>query len=178
MKKSLIVASLLFAGTSVMASDYFVGFDVGKSKGTATAYYQGFSEKSSGDRKHSLSIKGGKTLDNYRIYGKYTDVDKNDGSSMAITGHYDKFLTTNGTVKPYIGGAFGYLNYSTDDDYVDISGLTYGVTLGVVADISKQISFEIGYDYMLTNGSDTLDNGVEVESDKYDNFRVGINIKF
>jgi opacity protein-like surface antigen len=177
-KKSLIVASLVLAATSAMAENTFIGLDLGKSKGTATVSYQGYSETSSGDKTSSISLKAGKQYSDHRIFAKYTDVNEEYGTSAALTAHYDKFLRTNGVVKPYIGGAIGYVSYESDDNTVDLSGLTYGATLGVVADITKEISFEIGYDYMLTSASDTLDNGVKVELDKYDNFHIGLNVKF
>ena len=177
-KKSLIVASLLLATSSVLADNTFIGLDLGKSKGTATVSYQGYSKTSSGDKTSSFSLKAGKIYSDHRIYGKYTDVDEDDGSSTALTGHYDKFLSTDGKVKPFIGGAFGYVSIKADDNSYDISGLTYGITLGAVAEITKQASIEIGYDYMLSSASDTLDNGDKIELDKYDNLHIGINIKF
>ena len=141
----------------------------------------------------SFSLKAGKVYSDYRIYGKYTDIDDDSDSFTALTAHYDRFLSIDEKVKLFIGGAFGYVSSKLDDD-IDVSGLTYGITLGVIVEITEQASIEIGYDYMLSNASDTLDiyddiiyydiydikleSELKLELDKYDNLHIGINIKF
>jgi len=183
-KKSLIIASLLFATTSTMAENTFVGIDLGKSKLTAS------SGGASSTSESSFSIKGGKEFSDHRIYGKHLTVNTTGAKLVSLTAHYDKYLST-GKTKPFIGASIGYMQYAWNEDFggdkLDMSGLAYGINLGILIESTKQLSFEFGYEHMLTLANDTActttTNGVcteksNINMDKYNNLRIGLNYKF
>ena len=200
LKKSLIVASLLLAGTSVMAQSYFVGIDYGNYDNTATfsAAMDGESYSDSGsDKDKNIGLKVGiADIANGRIYlhtGKLYD-NKEDGFSMEYKStsiNYDYFIGQYGKVTPFVGVAIGqgelsWNIYEEDGFSLSASGkaIEYGAKLGALVKVTKNANFEIGYTYGKSNADATLTNPensneyIKIEADDTQGLYVGFNYIF
>jgi len=51
--------------------------------------------------------------------------------------------------KPYLGGHIGYMRYTSDD--LTESGLLYGANLGLTWNVLREVDFDLGYRYSVSN---------------------------
>jgi opacity protein-like surface antigen len=201
LRNFLTVITLLLISSNLVAKDnMFTGIEIGKTKVTALA--KGYHYSS--DTISSLSVKYGKEyMNNSKIYAKYLNARLDDRKIKAITVHYDKYLTR-GQIRPFIGAGIGYMvwenNYVSNINAVattnpiDItkwepSGITYGMNIGLLIKVTKQLTFELGYEYMKTLAKDTYCDITEIgvcteaeiidaDLDSYDHIKVGMNFSF
>jgi len=177
MKKSLLMASLLLAGSSVMASEYFVGAnylnldsDISISDGTTLS-----------EKDKNINFKFGIIDSEKRVYLQtgtvYNDNEYGiDYKSTSI--NYDKLFQSNGKFTPFIGVGIGYGTMDIDE-LRDESGLEYWFRLGSLINLDNKSSFEIGYTYMKSS----IEFAETSENYKLDNISskglyVGYNYKF
>ena len=199
MKKSLIVAGILLAGSTLVANDgYYVGFDIGKSKGYINyginfPDYPQYNENGSshGDGSNTQTIKLGKYIDSNNRAGMYymnVDTDGESAKSYGLT--YDYLIGEN-QLKPFLGAIVGYVSYETNEleiinlPDVKIDGMLYGVQAGLNYEANKNISFEAGYRYLKSNadykGNSSMygiDYSVNADIDKVTGWYIGLNYKF
>ena len=172
MKKSFILASLIAASTSMMATnlEYFGGVDLSRADadvkdtinltgGTlnlgGTSYNTIGSESMSYSSKDtSPAYKLGIILDEtHRIYLKYGKYDGENSSEMKITTlNYDYMfsnLKNELKIVPYIGAFLGHGKLETEVG--DGSGNVYGLDAGFVVPITKNIEFDFNLAYMKSN---------------------------
>ncbi|RXJ94093.1 hypothetical protein CRU94_09230 [Arcobacter sp. AHV-9/2010] len=191
MKKSLAMASLLALGTSAVAVEVqpFVG--VGFERGDMNGKYSysqsnGYSESDSiSDDASDLKLKLGAILEkthrvslshiNYGIEG--------GGDFRIILGNYDYLVPMNDKFKLLAGLHIGNANYEIDD--FKMSGLAYGLQVGGIYDITKNIEFELGLAYtqynLDKNSTGTvlgIDWNEKVELEDSTSMFIGINYKF
>ena len=206
MKKSLIVASLLLAGTSAVAqNEYFMGVGIGSGSWTSEAKVARVSDGvsvtvSESDSGGVLSILGGTIIDDkhklsigYSTYNTDADVDM-----TSIDLGYAYFIdqnslgTTNKKWKPFVN--LGYFMSTYEEDISSISTQstftlkTKAIMLGFGADYkidSKQF-ITMGYDFSLsTSGSSSApvsiygtNYTIDMEVDKISRWLVTYNYKF
>jgi opacity protein-like surface antigen len=184
MKKSLVLASLLLAGSSAMASDYFGGvnytnFDL---KGTGSGIDAGvaYSETDS-EKDKNFSLKVGTIDAEKRIYfqtGKIYNKEGLEYSTMSV--NYDKFFQSNGKFTPFIGAGIGYGTMDVANMYDD-SGLECGIRIGSLINIDSKSSLEVGYtygkSYVELNWTDGADS-TKLDDLSYKGLYVGYNYKF
>jgi opacity protein-like surface antigen len=53
--------------------------------------------------------------------------------------------------KPYIGGHIGWLKYISNQDYNDDSGMIYGGEVGLAWNVLREVDFDLGYRYSISN---------------------------
>ena len=199
MKKSLVLASLLAASTSMMAMDlqYFLG--AGATRIDAdykTTLDYSFDEESGSYsetdsfKDTGLTLKAGVILNkNHRISVVYSDYSKEDVDATTVTGNYDYLIPLNNQFRLYTGLHAGNMAIkSTDDvslDSVKASGLAYGAQLGAIYDITKNIEFELGLAYSKYNVDKSISGSIfgvdydyKVELEDSTSMFVGINYKF
>lgn len=178
MKKSLLMASLLLAGTSVCAqNEYFMGVGISSGSWTPKANVirnstgATITETSESDRGGILSILGGTIIDNthkialgYSKYNTDADVTMNSidfGYSYLID--QDSLKITNKKWKPYVG--IGYTINTYKEDLTGLSSVTTtseaklttkALMLGFGTDyeIDKKQFLTIGYDFSLSTSGD------------------------
>ncbi len=123
MKKSLVLASLVVASTSMMAMDlqYFLGADANRvdvdSKTTVNVPSVGISDSSSDSFKDTgLALKTGVILDKkHRISIAYSDYSKDDIDATSITGNYDYLIPMNNEFRLYTGLHLGDTTMKMND---------------------------------------------------------------
>jgi hypothetical protein len=152
MKKSILAAALLLAGSSVMALDtqVFVGIDATSAKvdakygftGTATIDGVDYSNLSGSvdDSDTSLGIKAGVILDkSHRIYAYYTQLEPDaDGIKTELdilTLNYDYLIDIKNDMNVYVGAHIGQSDYEALG--FDDSSLMYGVQAGLLYNITQ-----------------------------------------
>ena len=192
MKKSLVMASLVVASTSIMAMDlqYFLG--AGVERGDMNGKYSlnvsnGYSENDSiSDDASDLKLKLGMILNKtHRISLSHINYGIEDGGDFRIIlGNYDYLIPVNENFRFLAGLHLGHANYETDDDF-KMSGLAYGAQVGAIYDITKNIEFELGLAFTKynvdksTNGTILgLDYTEKVELEDSTSMFAGINYKF
>jgi opacity protein-like surface antigen len=124
---------------------------------------------------------------------KYSEEDEN---LTLILGNYDYLMPLNDEFKLYAGVHLGKANYDSEDTEFlnsDMSGLAYGLQIGTIYEISKNVEFEFGLAYTKYNvdksysGTYTesyggysvdIDYNGKVELDKSTSMFAGINYKF
>jgi len=195
-KQSLIVASLLFTGTSAVAqNDFFIGANLGTIKSGATlsgtATYDGNNisgSASDSDRDTNINIKAGIVNNNNR-YSVQTGklYDEGEVSYTSTTLNYDRLFTETSGFTPFVGvhigkgkfEVYGWETTSTD----------YGIQAGVLKDLNKNFQFEAGLRYTKSNASFYVneagtDNGkayninATLEADDATAMYIGVNYKF
>ena len=192
MKKSLVMATLVAASTSMMAMDlqYFLG--AGVERGDMNGKYSlnvsnGYSENDSiSDDASDLKLKLGMILNKtHRISLSHINYGIDDGGDFRIIlGNYDYLIPVNENFRFLAGLHLGHANYETDDDF-KMSGLAYGAQVGAIYDITKNIEFELGLAFTKynvdksTNGTILgLDYTEKVELEDSTSMFAGINYKF
>lgn len=197
MKKSLVMASLVVASTSMMAMDlqYFLGAGAERAnanfKADVNAPSIGYSETfKEDDNDIALKLKPGVILDKtHRISLSHSKFGGEDTDVTVILGNYDYLIPINNEFRLYTGVHAGNAEYKeTNIDIIGtakMSGLAYGAQVGAIYDITKNIEFELGLAYTKYNVDKTInwvDTGVDVSA-KYEiedstSMFAGINYKF
>jgi opacity protein-like surface antigen len=196
MKKSLVMASLVVASTSMMAMDlqYFLG--AGAERGDAdykinAAGSNGNSVSESDNMTDTnLKLKIGVIVDKtHRISLSHIKFDGTDTDVTVILGNYDYLIPINNDFRLYAGLHAGNAEYKeTNIDGLGtakMSGLAYGAQVGAIYDITKNIEFELGLGYTKYNVDKTFnwtDTGVDIsakiEIEHSTSMSAGINYKF
>ena len=166
MKKSLIVAGILLAGSTLVAGDTkpFIGVDISNAEADYTNKING-TITYDGDSLSNLSVDGtakdtaigfkaGATLDNkhrvYLSYGKYSD---DDGKLTNTLLNYDYlFKSDNAKITPFIGVHAGQskIEVDLDDDYtISKTGTAYGLQGGLIYHATTNVDLEIGVSYTM-----------------------------
>jgi len=190
MKKSLVLAGLVVASTSMMAMDtqYFVGFNVEKMSIDETASWNDGMNEKFNLKDTGLNLKAGVILDkNHRLSLSHAKFSKDFIDLTLISGAYDYLIPINNDFKLYAGLHAGNakVEFQEDDSF---SGLYYGGQLGAIYNITKSLEFEAGLSYSKYNveragstikeadGSTT--EWAKEELDKSTSMFAGINYKF
>ena len=193
MKKTIVMASLVAASTSMMAMDlqYFLGAGAERGdanfKGTINAPSIGYTESESfSDDALSLKLKLGVILDKtHRISLSHVNYGIEDGGDFRIIlGNYDYLIPLNEDFRFFAGVHLGNANYEEDSD-LKMSGLAYGAQVGAIYDITKNIEFELGLAYTKYNVDKSFtgtESGVnynaKIELEDSTSMSAGINYKF
>ncbi len=192
MKKSLVMATLVAASTSMMAMDlqYFLG--AGVERGDMSGKYNldasnGYSESGSiDDNASDLKLKLGIILDKtHRVSLSHINYGIEDGGDFRIIlGNYDYLIPINEDFRFLAGLHLGHANYKTDDDF-KMTGAVYGAQVGAIYDITKNIEFELGLAYSKYNLDKTTSGNIggisyteKVELENSTSMFAGINYKF
>ena len=199
MKKSLVMASLLALGTSIMAVEVqpFVGIGAEIAtldyKGSGSVPLAGYNESYSDDDSDTgLKLKVGAILDkNHRLSISHAKFSNNGADVKILLANYDYLFPINEQFKLYAGAHAGQAKYEqnigTDigNIGIDMSGLVYGLQVGTLYDITKNVEFEVGLAYSKFNVDDTINGNysgvgysLKTEMDKATSLYVGINYKF
>lgn len=149
----------------------------------------------------SFDIKVGTIIeDKHRVYLNYyrlKDVAFNNSLSYSLVSlNYDYLLHSAKTnlFNPYIGVHIGY-GKSDFGDFVgnkfkDESSIDYGINIGILKNINKDISLEVGYKYTIVDNKsvlsgtfvdgqgDTLTGSAYQEMEEVKVLNFGINFKF
>ena len=193
MKKTIVMASLVAASTSMMAMDlqYFLGAGVERGdvdfKSTVNIPSAGYSENESfSNDATDLKLKLGVILDKtHRISLSHVNYGIEDGGDFRIIlGNYDYLIPLNEDFRFFAGVHLGNANYEEDAD-LKMSGLAYGAQVGAIYDITKNIEFELGLAYSKYNVDKsysgtigTLSYDYKVELEDSTSMFAGINYKF
>jgi len=206
MKKSLVLAGLLLAGSSVMAMDsqWFIGVDASYSDldaklgftGTAAIDGVDYSNLSTGvsDEDTALGLKAGVILHkDHRISLNYTEYDPSkhgvDLDLDVITLNYDYLFNMSDNFTPFIGVHLGQAEMETLG--YDDTSLVHGLQGGVIYSVTNNVAVEFGLSYSRTDvkpttptasgsyGSLTLTNAsAYVEAEDMTKAYVGLNYRF
>lgn len=200
MKKSLVMATLVAASTSMMAMDlqYFLGAGAGASwnKSESSIQTPGYvfvnsNSTTDSDRNSSalMILKGGAILDNsHRLSFTYAPAFHSDANIHNFIAGYDYLIPVNNDSRFYVGAHVGISSFKGKDDIsnFDMSGFAYGTQLGYIYDLTKNIEFEIGAMYtkhnldktgrILANDGTPISMKLEIK-DSISTF-AGINYKF
>ena len=196
-KKSLVMASLLALGTSAIAIDVqpFVGVGIErttldyKASASALGYSYSYSDD---DSDTALKLKAGAILDKtHRLsvsHAKYSD---NGADVRILLLNYDYLFPINEKFNLYAGAHAGQAKYEQDVNTaigkidIDMSGLVYGLQVGALFDITKNIELEAGLAYSKYNVDDTIsgtylgvDYSAKSELEDSTSMFIGINYKF
>jgi hypothetical protein len=145
--KNIVLAGLLMASTSVMASEYsiFVGAEGVSLKSEADSGAES-------DYENGFGLRGGVIGENSRVFVSYQNVDEVDFVSVSLEGMSDPYewfswLST----RAFLGFHGGMTSF--DDNTNEL----YGAQAGMMMTIPLDISFEAGYRYSLSE-IDGIDN--------------------
>lgn len=196
MKKSLLVASLLFIGTSLMAADTKDSWFVGGEFGGMNMKYgfdgrQGVSTLNFTDTIYASyeAIKVGKYFDYGRVYGSLGRQNKKDAfSSWNMGVGYDYLFKNSSSWTPFIGVNGLYTKGKDETTFATLynlkhpEGFSYGAEVGLIYAMASNVDFEVGARYM--NNKDVeesrrsgADYGI-FEGKQTLQYYIGINYKF
>jgi opacity protein-like surface antigen len=197
MKKTIVMASLVAASTSMMAMDlqYFLGAGAERAsanfKSDVNAPSIGYSETFKEDQNDTaLKLKAGVIMDKtHRISLSHSKFGGQDTDVTVILANYDYLIPINNEFRLYAGVHAGNAEYKeTNIDIIGtakMSGLAYGAQVGAMYDITKNIEFELGLAYTKYNLDKTInwvDTGVDVSGkfkiEDSTSMFAGINYKF
>ena len=188
MKKTIVMASLVAASTSMMAMDlqYFLGAGVERGDfEMKISNAAGRNESYNGDAT-DLKLKAGVILNKtHRISLSHVNYGIEDGGDFRIIlGNYDYLIPLNEDFRFFAGVHLGNANYEEDSD-LKMSGLAYGAQVGAIYDITKNIEFELGLAYTKYNVDKSFtgtESGVnynaKIELEDSTSMYAGINYKF
>ena len=162
MRKSLVIASLILASTSMTAMDlqYFLG--AGAERTDADFKFSSLRDSdlngSASIKETALLFKGGVILDKtHRISLSHAKFSKDDFDVSNIMANYDYLIPINKEFRLYAGLHLGNTKVEVEDGFDDVeddisfSGLAYGTQIGAIYDITKNIEFELGLAYTKFN---------------------------
>ncbi len=196
MKKLVVMASLVAVSTSMMAMDlqYFLGAGAERGsldwKGSVDIPSLTYSENISGDMSDTgLKLKAGVILDKtHRISLSHAKFSGSDVDFTLILGNYDYLIPVNEDFRFLAGIHAGNAKYEeTDVDLgkFDMSGLAYGVQIGGIYDITKNVELEVGFAYTKYNVDESfsgtisgIDFNANAELEDSTSMSAGINYKF
>ena len=187
MKKSLVLAGLLVASTSVMAMDtqWFAGIGAERTK-TAVTLSAGYVSISDDVKDTSAKIKAGAVVnDNHRVSLSYSKIDK-DGTLEITLLNYDYLITSENKFTPFIGVHYGIADFDVVDGTlsVDDKGSAYGLQIGGFYNITDNIELEANVAYTTYSvespikSSGTAVANTKYELDKTTSLYLGFNYKF
>lgn len=184
MNKSLVLAGLVVASTSMMAMDtqYFIGAGAEKTNiDTKVSGADGYNSKGKIDDT-GLSLKTGVILNKaHRISLSLVKYSENDSDVTSILGNYDYLIPINNDFRFFTGLHAGSTKVKVEEsgESASFSGLSYGVQIGAMYDLTKNIEFELGLGYTKYNVDRTEDDTwYKLELDKSTSMFAGINYKF
>jgi outer membrane protein W len=190
MKKSLILASLLLAGTSVVANDYFVGLEYLNMDMPESVTLNGVNVSPTPHGKDTnFNLKFG--IDNIaqgKIYlqtGKLFSIVDSDGDKVEYSStsiNYDYYLPLkSNNIQPYIGAGIGYGKYYPYAEHSN-SDTDLNFKIGASYTTNNNFQFELGYKYVKTNATvDFINEDGDKEHwsvDKITGLYLGMNYKF
>ena len=183
MKKSLVMASLVAASTSMMAMDlqYFLGAGVERGDLEMKISNAAGRNESYDDYATDLKLKAGIILDKtHRISLSHVNYGIEDGGDFRIIlGNYDYLIPINEEFRFLAGVHLGNANFKLDNADFKISGLAYGAQVGAIYDITNNVEFELGLGYTKYNVDREEDaNYDRVELENSTSMSAGINYKF
>ena len=164
MKKSLIVASILLAGSTLFAGDIkpFVGIDLSNVEIDYTKEIHNAMNNVDSTLILPLneSIKdtavgfklGAIILNKHRSYISYIKYSSEDGSAINTLFNYDYLFKSNEYMTPYIGIHAGRSEIEVelyDDFKISQSGTAYGIQGGIIYNATANIDLEIGVSYTM-----------------------------
>ena len=164
--KKIIMGAALAASlltTQAVAAEVkngtFVGVEVGSTSYDLRSENKTFPNLSGTDSASggSQSIKLGKYLGNMgRVYGILGRVNADGGDITNFGVGYDYLIYNNSDFTPFVGLTLGHQQFDIDGTNFDISGLTYGIELGVEYTLNKNFGIEFGYRVNLNDSKETL----------------------
>lgn len=185
--KKIVIASILLAGTSLLAGEYFIGGNLERTNTSSTAtlkltsgtvtnnnttYTAGDTLSLDGSMYDThINFKFGLLNDNDRYYIQNAELaDLGIVSYHSLTFNYDKFLDLGvSKVKPFVGAHAGL---GMSKGIVRDTGFEFGVQTGFIKDINNKIQFEAGIRHTISTVSfsdtDTLNAGTyRIGSERY-----------
>ncbi|WP_041963696.1 outer membrane beta-barrel protein [Sulfurospirillum cavolei] len=206
MKKSLVVASLLFIGSSAlvaaeMGNSWFVGGEFGgmnidtKIKGSAVIPSESINisaEEKDTTKATYEALKIGKYFEYGRVYGSLAKQnEKDDFSSYTLGVGYDYMFKNKSDFTPFLGVNASYTKAKIDGELYDVlsldkpKGFNYGVEAGFVYAMSKNLELEMGVRYMKSNidesfsfSDGTNSANIKIEAENITQYYLGLNYKF
>jgi len=196
MKKHLIIANLLLAGSLFGASDdagkWYIG--AGMMNGSGTHSVTRTNGYSNYDIEFDVSIvpvsigKIGANNNRVEVSLISADIDFATGEKAEISGYdinYDITLESlkSGNLLPYVGAGMGFYNWDNSgslfQDGEDLKGVGFNLNAGLLYSIDKTIEFEVAYqtrtiswqDIQYTNYTSSLNQTLS-------GIYVGLNLKF
>ncbi len=176
MNKSIVLASLILANASLMATEtkWFVGLDMSKVKssvkekvsGTVAVTYNGAAylnasgtlEDTTNVDDSAPGIKVGMILNDVnRISLHYTKYDFDYNSELTkYMLSYDYLFSPISGFSPYLGAHLAQAKLNAYDGFAKDSGQIYGVQAGILYGITSNLEFEAGIALSQTNINPTL----------------------
>lgn len=194
MKKSLVMASLVVASTSMMAMDleYFLGAGAERMNADFKLSSQIDSEMNGSPsmKDTALKLKAGVILDKtHRISISHVKHSDDGLDATSILGNYDYLIPMNEQFRLYAGLHLGNTKVEVDglDNNISFSGLAYGAQMGAIYDITKNIEFEAGFAYTkynvdrgesITQTATWTNHWAKIELEDSTTMFAGINYKF
>lgn len=198
MKKSLVVASLLFIGSSALVAadidnSWFVGGEFGaqnmsiKASGTILGVSE--SDKDTLNATYE-ALKVGKYFEYGRVSGSLSrQNEKDDFTSYTLGLSYDYLFKNKSEFTPFVGLNVSYTKGEIDDaDAKSISidkpkGFNYGVEAGLIYAMTKNVELEVGLRYLLSNADDAFSSttpaiSAKIEAEHVTQYYLGLNYKF
>jgi hypothetical protein len=169
------IASIALVSSSV-ASDMFVGVEVGNASISVKASANGYTigDDTSGGYQ---ALKVGTYLGNNRIYAKVNRYNTESDVDMSAYGvGYDYVFNKDKKFSPYIGAYAGRFSYEEkggivagyNKDTLDLSGNTFGISIGCDYDIAEQHTINFGARIAKNSGDDTITDVATNVDEKYE----------
>jgi len=193
MKKTILLSSLLLlSNSSLMAmqtnSSWFGGIDIGISKVSAIGN-AGINTIELESSSLYEGLKFGKKFDSSRVYFNYNYYNSDQNSELNSFGlTYDFLIKEDAPFIPFLGLNLSYQQYEEKGlttDYnkksLDVSGLSYGINIGALYTINKNIDLELGTKINKLTGSDDvtyLSNNAEIDADLAIHSYLSVNYNF
>ena len=171
-KKLLLAITVMGASTAAMANDTFASFTLGQTSDKikkSRAMNDNFNHPSAVaiDKSTTFGVRLGQQNSQGRYYATYDNVSgrSHDGLNLRqenLLGSYDVFYPMGGNTKLFGGATAGLAKlsqettgYSRDTNI----GYAIGGQMGILQQVSRNTSLELGYRYLRSNASTELSRG-------------------
>jgi len=186
MKKTLLLATVLLIGTSLMAGkvgDTVVGLELGILNSDATSKINGVSYDGDLDTTYEV-LKIAKYYNFGRLSGSIGKMNEKDGTDGHFIGAtYDYMFYSNSKLIPFVGTTLSYSWNELEDSGVSVEhdGFLYGIEAGALYNISEKIELEVGARYLesTVDGSTTASgNKIDLEVDSVIQYYISLAYRF
>jgi hypothetical protein len=125
-----------------------------------------------------VGLKVGRLSSAWRAYATFhvPDLD-NEDNVWWLTASYDYLFNQGSTLQPFLGGHFGYYDYSADNSDLSINAITVGPEVGVQLLVDPFLA-ELGYRAGFGVNSSDNSNARDFELDYAQTVFVGVSMTF
>ncbi|NOZ90829.1 MAG: porin family protein [Epsilonproteobacteria bacterium] len=166
---TIILFTITISASEEFTSERFLGIEAGY----GTVKYTNKIGVTQSEKGVEFGFRIGAQNDEWRTTISAHNFNKNGEKYFRTMLQFDKFLwtnlykTDNIIFKPYIGAHIGWLKYMGDNSSSDDQGMIYGGQVGLAWNVLREVDFDFGYRYSISDINKVDDIGSVVFAVNY-----------